>query len=45
MLLKASRNGYHEVIRLLIYNQRLDCYNEKAEDGQTALDLGEYLNI
>ena len=41
---EASEERHHEVIRLLINNERCNI-NEKDEDSQTALHKGEYLNI
>ena len=43
MLFKASRLGHHEVVRLLINNERCNI-NEKDKSDQTALHSSEYLN-
>jgi ankyrin repeat protein len=44
LLFKASESGHLEVVRLLINNERCNI-NEKDNDGRTALQWGEYLNI
>ena len=45
LFFKASREGHLEVVGLLINNERFNCLNEKDKYGDTALHLGEYLNV
>ncbi len=44
LLFKASNRGHLEVVRLLINNERCNI-DVKDNDGYTALQAGEYLNI
>ncbi len=40
LIFKASERGHHEVVSLLINNDKIDCINEKTENGYTALHFG-----
>ena len=44
LLFKASINGHDKVVSVLIKHPQCNI-NEKDKNGQTALHLGEYLNI
>ena len=45
LLFKASDAGHDNVVHLLINHPTFISINEKDEEGQTAVDTGEYLNI
>jgi len=45
LLFKASSRGHEKVVHLLINHPTFNSLNEKDDDGQTALHVGEYLNI
>ena len=42
LLFKAVHSGHHEVVRLLINNERYNINEKDGTFGQTALHRGEY---